>query len=253
MDHAWLPRARIGEFVELAKAIVPARYPSLASPDYTSIIDARSFERLLNALDDARQRGATVLPLLPGPAFDAASRKIAPHIVLNAPADSLLMQREIFGPILPLLPYDLLNDVVRQVNVGPRPLAIYPFSHDAAQVQMLLDRVMSGGVSVNDALFHVGQHDLPFGGVGDSGMGHYHGYEGFVAFSKLRPVFYLSLIHICAGPGRPVGQPGHAGGAPGGRWPGRAGHGSALCLAARLAAGARPAGAGRHDRRGRDA
>jgi coniferyl-aldehyde dehydrogenase len=190
VDHAWLPRARIGEFVELAKAIVPARYPSLASPDYTSIIDARSFERLLQALDDARARGATVLPLLPGPAFDAARRKIAPHIVLDAPADSLLMQREIFGPILPLVPYDRLDEVVQRVNAGPRPLAIYPFSHDGAQVQMLLDRVMSGGVSVNDALFHVGQHDLPFGGVGDSGMGHYHGYEGFVAFSKLRPVFY---------------------------------------------------------------
>jgi len=80
--------------------------------------------------------------------------------------------------------------VVDAVNAGPRPLAIYPFSHDGATVQMLLDRVMSGGVSVNDALFHVGQHDLPFGGVGASGMGHYHGREGFDTFSKLRPVFY---------------------------------------------------------------
>ena len=190
VDHAWLPRARISAFVEQAKAIVPARYPSLASPDYTSIIDQRSFDRLLQALDDARERGATVLPLLPGPAFDRATRKFAPHIVLDAPAESLLMQREIFGPILPLRAYDTLEEVVHSVNAGPRPLAIYPFSHDGAQVQMLLDRVMSGGVSVNDALFHVGQHDLPFGGVGESGMGHYHGYEGFVAFSKLRPVFY---------------------------------------------------------------
>jgi coniferyl-aldehyde dehydrogenase len=190
VDHAWLPRARLEAFVEHAKVIVPARYPSLASPDYTSIIDERSFDRLLQALDDARERGATVLPLLPGPAFDRVSRKIAPHIVLDAPADSLLMQREIFGPILPLRGYDKLEEVVHSVNAGPRPLAIYPFSHDGAQVQMLLDRVMSGGVSVNDALFHVGQHDLPFGGVGESGMGHYHGYEGFVAFSKLRPVFY---------------------------------------------------------------
>jgi coniferyl-aldehyde dehydrogenase len=190
VDHAWLPRASIAAFVEHAKAIVPVRYPSLASPDYTSIIDQRSFDRLLQALDDARERGATVLPLLPGPAFDPATRKIAPHIVLDAPAESLLMQREIFGPILPLRAYDRLEEVVHSVNAGARPLAIYPFSHDGAQVQMLLDRVMSGGVSVNDALFHVGQHDLPFGGVGESGMGHYHGYEGFVAFSKLRPVFY---------------------------------------------------------------
>jgi coniferyl-aldehyde dehydrogenase len=127
---------------------------------------------------------------VPGPAFDAATRKIAPAIVLDAPPDSILWQREIFGPILPIRGYARLEEVVDAVNAGPRPLAIYPFSHDRQTVQMLLDRVMSGGVSVNDALFHVGQHDLPFGGVGDSGMGHYHGREGFNTFSKLRPVFY---------------------------------------------------------------
>ncbi|MDN3921210.1 coniferyl aldehyde dehydrogenase [Roseateles violae] len=190
VDHAWLPQAKIAEFVQLAKEIVPQRYPSLASKDYTSIIDQRSFERLLAALDDARERGARLIPLLDGPAFDAATRKIAPHIVLDAPADSILMQREIFGPILPLRGYTELRTAVDAINAGPRPLAIYPFSHDGAQVQHLLDHVMSGGVSVNDALFHVGQHDLPFGGVGASGMGHYHGREGFETFSKLRPVFY---------------------------------------------------------------
>ena len=83
-----------------------------------------------------------------------------------------------------------LDEVIAYVNARPRPLALYPFSNDASRVQLLLERVMSGGVSVNDALFHVAQHDLPFGGVGASGMGHYHGYEGFLTFSKLRPVFY---------------------------------------------------------------
>ncbi len=190
VDHLWMPGAKIDAFVQAARAIVPARYPSLASPDYTSIIDQRSFDRLLAALDDARARGARVVQLLPGPAFDAATRKIAPQIVLDAPPDSILWQREIFGPILPIRGYGALDEVVNAVNAGPRPLAIYPFSHDAQTVQMLLDRVMSGGVSVNDALFHVGQHDLPFGGVGESGMGHYHGKEGFDTFSKLRPVFY---------------------------------------------------------------
>ena len=190
VDHAWLPRSRIDEFVQLAKEIVPARYPQITSPDYTSVIDQRAFDRLLAMLDDAKARGATLVPLLPGPAFDAATRKIAPHIVLNAPPDSELMQREIFGPILPLCAYDSLDAVLAHINAGPRPLAIYPFSHHAAVVQRLLDHVMSGGVSVNDALFHVGQHDLPFGGVGASGMGHYHGKEGFETFSKLRPVFY---------------------------------------------------------------
>ena len=190
VDHLWLPAPQVAAFVQAAQAILPTRYASLASTDYTSIIDQRSFDRLLEALEDARARGATVVQLVPGPAFDAATRKIAPAIVLDAPPDSILWQREIFGPILPIRGYTRLEDVVDAVNAGPRPLAIYPFSHDGQTVQMLLDRVMSGGVSVNDALFHVGQHDLPFGGVGASGMGHYHGREGFDTFSKLRPVFY---------------------------------------------------------------
>lgn len=190
VDHAWLPAGKVDEFVALARGIVAARYAHLNSPDYTSIIDERSFERLLAALDDARARGAQVLPLLDGPAFDRASRKIAPHIVLDAPLDCQLMQREIFGPVLPLCSYTSLDQVIDHINAGPRPLAVYPFSYDPDQVQKVIDHVMSGGVSVNDALFHVGQHDLPFGGVGESGMGHYHGHEGFETFSKMRPVFY---------------------------------------------------------------
>jgi len=190
VDHLWMPQAKIAQFVQLAQKIVPRRYPTIASKDYTSIIDLPSFERLLSALDDARAHGATVVQLVPGPAYDRATRKIAPTIVLDAPFDSVLWQREIFGPILPIRGFDALDEVVHAVNAGPRPLAIYPFSNDPQIVQSLLDRVMSGGVSVNDALFHVGQHDLPFGGVGASGMGHYHGKEGFQTFSKLRPVFY---------------------------------------------------------------
>jgi coniferyl-aldehyde dehydrogenase len=190
VDHLWMPRERIAEFVDLARSIVPQRFPRLDTPDYTSIIDQRSFDRLLTALEDARKRGATLVQLVPGPAYDRATRKIAPHIVLNAPADSVLWQREIFGPILPIRGYQSLEEAVNGINAGPRPLAIYPFSNDPAVVRSLLDRVMSGGVSFNDVLFHFGQHDLPFGGVGESGMGHYHGEEGFHTFSKLRPVFY---------------------------------------------------------------
>jgi len=206
VDHAWLPEAKIAEFVRLAQAIVPARYPSLASPDYTSIIDQRSFDRLLAALDEARSLGATLVQLLPGPAHDAATRKIAPHIVLNAPDDCALMRREIFGPILPLRGYRSLGEVVAAINAGDRPLAVYPFSHDADFVQTVLDHVMSGGVSVNDALFHVAQHDLPFGGVGASGMGHYHGREGFETFSKLRPVFHQARFSALKLMGPPYGR-----------------------------------------------
>jgi len=190
VDHAWLPAGKVDEFVRMARAVVAQRYPSITSTDYTSIIDQRAFDRLCNALDEARSRGAQVVQLIDGPAFDESTRKVAPVIVLDAPADCALMQREIFGPILPLRSYSTLAEVVTSINAGPRPLAIYPFSYNSTQVQYLIDHVMSGGVSVNDALFHVGQHDLPFGGVGDSGMGHYHGREGFETFSKLRPVFY---------------------------------------------------------------
>jgi coniferyl-aldehyde dehydrogenase len=205
VDHAWLPADKVDEFVRLAQAVVPRMYPSLASPDYTSIIDDKSFQRLVAALDEARERGARVIPLLPGPPHDAATRKIAPHIVLDAPADSALMRREIFGPILPLRTYRSLDEVLAAVNAGDRPLAVYPFSKDAAFVQRVLDHVMSGGVSVNDALFHVAQHDLPFGGVGPSGMGHYHGREGFETFSKLRPVFRQAPVSALKFMGPPYG------------------------------------------------
>ena len=206
VDHVWLPEAQVDEFVRLAQAIVPAHFASLGSADYTSIIDQRSFDRLLAALDEARERGATVLPLLPGPAFDAATRKIAPHLVLNAPDDTALMRREIFGPILPLRGYRELGSVIDAINAGDRPLAVYPFSHDTKRVQLILDHVMSGGVSVNDALFHVAQHDLPFGGVGSSGMGHYHGREGFETFSKLRPVFHQARFSALKYIGPPYGK-----------------------------------------------
>jgi len=190
VDTLYLAKEKTAEFVSAAKAIVRKRYPQLDSPDYTAIIDERAFERLVHALQEAQAAGATLVQLLPGKPWDTSSRKIAPHLVLNAPSHSALRTREIFGPILPIIEYSSLEEPIQAINQGPRPLALYPFSLNPDIIQMLLERVMSGGVSVNDGLFHVGQHDLPFGGVGDSGMGHYHGYEGFTTFSKMRPVFY---------------------------------------------------------------
>jgi coniferyl-aldehyde dehydrogenase len=192
VDHVFVPRSGVAEFAALAAEIVPKRYARLDSPDYTSIIDARAFERLVGAMEDATRRGARLVNLLDGPAYDRGTRKIAPHLLLDAPRDCELMQREIFGPILPVVAYDALDEVIGRINGGPRPLALYPFSYDSHRIDRLLDHVMSGGVSINDALFHVGQHDLPFGGIGESGMGHYHGREGFETFSKLRPVFHQS-------------------------------------------------------------
>jgi coniferyl-aldehyde dehydrogenase len=190
VDYLFLPEAKVDAFVTLARQIVPARYPRLDSPDFTAVIDERAFRRITGALAEAEARGATLVQLVPGQRWDEATHKIAPHLVLNAPEDCELLTREIFAPVLPVRGYRSLDEVIAYVNARPRPLALYPFSNDASRVQLLLERVMSGGVSVNDALFHVAQHDLPFGGVGASGMGHYHGYEGFLTFSKLRPVFY---------------------------------------------------------------
>jgi coniferyl-aldehyde dehydrogenase len=194
VDYLLLPRARTAEFVALAQEIVPQRYRDISSSDYTSIIDARAFARITQALEDARTRGATLVPLLPGKPWDEASRKIAPHLVIDPPADSELLQREIFGPVLPIVGYGPLAEAVAFINARPRPLAFYPFSRNRGTIAYLLEQVMSGGVCVNDALWHVGQHDLPFGGVGASGMGHYHGREGFLTFSKLRPVFYQARV-----------------------------------------------------------
>lgn len=206
VNHVYLPRHGIEAFVEHARRIVPRRYASLDSVDFTSIIDMRAWTRLTAALDEAEARGARVLPLLPGAARDAGAHRLAPHLVLDLPRDCALMREEIFGPILPVLPYDSLEEVVREIQAGPRPLAFYPFTHREPALRYLLERVMSGGVSVNDALFHVGQPDLPFGGVGASGMGHYHGREGFETFSKLRPVFRQSRLSPTAAIRPPYGR-----------------------------------------------
>ena len=190
VDHVFVPHAHVDAFVHMARNVVQKRFGSLDSADYTAIIDAAAFTRLVDALQEAQAQGATLVPLLDGPAWDANTRKIAPHVVLNVPPHCALHTREIFGPVLPVIGYSDLDTVMHTINAGPHPLALYPFTHDRRTVNDLMTRVMSGGVGVNDALFHTTQHTLPFGGVGDSGMGHYHGHDGFVTFSKMRPVFY---------------------------------------------------------------
>ena len=196
VDHVYVPRVKVAAFVALCQTLAKARYPSLSSPDYTAIINDSAYARLQQALEQARATGAEVINLIGGDTGHAGSRKIAPHVVVNPDANGALMKHEIFGPILPIVPYDTVQEVVNAINARPRPLAFYPFSNDQAQLNDLLNQVMSGGVSINDALFHVGQHDLPFGGVGESGMGHYHGREGFETFSKMRPIFHQSRFAI---------------------------------------------------------
>ena len=190
VDYLFVSEDRIEDFVAAAKSWVAKHCPDINSPDYTSIIDQRSFDRLTDALEDARRLGAKIINLAEGQNSEPELRKMTPQLVLNTNDDMILMQREIFGPILPVLPYKDQQQVRDYINQRDRPLAFYPFTKDRELQKYYLDHVMSGGACVNDALIHPGQHDLPFGGVGASGMGHYHGYEGFATFSKLRPVFY---------------------------------------------------------------
>jgi coniferyl-aldehyde dehydrogenase len=190
VDYVFLPKGAEAEFTAHCQRLFTERFPDINGPDYTSIIDERAFARLQAALQDARAGGATLINLAQDQQPDARLRKFPPHLVLHPTEAMQLMQREIFGPILPVLAYSDRQEVADYINGHDRPLAIYPFTNNAGLRDFYIARVMSGGVSVNEALLHVGQHDLPFGGVGASGMGHYHGREGFNTFSKLRPVFY---------------------------------------------------------------
>jgi len=190
IDYVFMPEDKVDAFVGHCKRLFAERFPDINGEDYTSIIDQRSYERLQRTLEDADAHGATLVNLSEGQSPDAALRKFAPHLVLNPTPEMIVSQREIFGPILPVRTYRDRMEVARYINAHDRPLAIYPFTNDKELQRFYISRVMSGGVSVNEALLHVGQHDLPFGGVGPSGMGHYHAVEGFNTFSKLRPVFY---------------------------------------------------------------
>jgi coniferyl-aldehyde dehydrogenase len=205
-DYLFIPEAKRDAFVAAAQRIVPQRYPDPNQPSYTSVIDEKSYRRLRATLEDARQKGAEVVPLVPGADFNDELRKIPPHLVLGVDDRMTIMQEEIFGPLLPVKTYRSLDEVIAYVNGRDRPLGLYVFTNDAAVEEKVLYSTISGGVTVNNCMLHVAQHDVPFGGTGASGMGHYHGYEGFLEFSKLRPVFKnprLSLLHLFYPPYKP--------------------------------------------------
>ena len=198
-DYLFVPADKRDQFVEAAKRIMAQRYPNTNERSYTSIIDEKSYRRLRATLEDAQRKGAQVVPLVPGAGFNDLLRKIPPHLVLDPTDDMTIMQEEIFGPLLPVKTYRDLDEVITYVNAKDRPLGFYFFTNDKAREQKLLYSTISGGVTINNVVLHVAQHDMPFGGVGASGMGQYHGHEGFLEFSKLRPVFTnprLSLLHF---------------------------------------------------------
>jgi coniferyl-aldehyde dehydrogenase len=188
-DYLFIPEAKRDEFVAAAKKMLPVRYPDINDGSFTSVIDDKSYRRLRATLDDAEAKGAEVINLVPGSTYNDLLRKIPPTLVIEPTEDSKIMQEEIFGPVYPIKTYKNLDEVISYINAKDRPLALYIFSNDKAQQKRILLNTISGGVTINNCMLHVGQHDLPFGGVGASGIGHYHGHDGFVEFSKMRPVF----------------------------------------------------------------
>jgi len=192
-DYVLLPKGKEAEFEAAARASVQRCYPNIASnPDYTNVVNHRHLDRLRGYLKDAEEKGARVVPLAD---CDPASGKLAPTLVFGATDEMKVLQDEIFGPILPVLAYDTLDEAIGYVNARPRPLALYYFDYDNNRISQVLSRTISGGVGINETILHFGQDDLPVGGVGASGMGNCDGREGFETFSKLKPVFAQSRLN----------------------------------------------------------
>ena len=189
-DYVLCPRGHIEQFVEAYRACYSRMFPTLRdNPDCTSIINDGHYRRLQQLIDDAKAKGARVEEINPALEKLSDTRKLPVVLVLDATDGMRIMQEEIFGPILPILAYDRIEDAIDYVNHHPRPLALYLFSFDHALQRRVVATTHSGAVSFNDTMTHAGVSDLPFGGIGESGMGHYHGYEGFLAFSKAKGIF----------------------------------------------------------------
>lgn len=198
-DYVITPEPMRERFVAAAKNAVSKLYPDIASADYTSIISDAAYARLRATLDDARRRGARIEPLLANADFDGTLRKCPPCCVLEVSDAMRIMREEIFGPLLPVLSCRDIDAAVAYVNARPRPLGLYLFTNSRRVSDFVLKRTVAGGVTINNCIYHVAQGDLPFGGIGESGMGRYHGYEGFQEFSHMKPIFRqprLSALHL---------------------------------------------------------
>ena len=191
-DYVMLPEGKMDEAVAIAREVVAEMYPTLLQNEqYTAMLNERHFQRMQKNIDDANERGAQIVAINPANEDFSVNptQKIPPTLILNPDDDALCMQDEIFGPLLPLKTYTKFEDVISYINARPRPLAAYYFGKDSSEEHRFLTGTTSGGACVNDVMFHMLQKDLPFGGVGPSGMGSYHGIEGFKAFSHAKSVY----------------------------------------------------------------
>ncbi|MDY0250538.1 MAG: coniferyl aldehyde dehydrogenase [Pseudomonas sp.] len=185
-DYVLVPEARVNDFVEAMRSTVLKFYPKLAdNPDYTAIINPQHLQRLQDTLTDATSQGAKAIAIH----AEGQGQRLPLTLLLNVTDQMRVMQDEIFGPILPIVSYTSLDDALAYIRQRPRPLALYYFGYQRDEQQYVLHNSHAGGVCINDTLLHVAQHDLPFGGIGPSGMGHYHAHEGFLTFSHSKAVF----------------------------------------------------------------
>lgn len=198
-DYLLVPVEKEAAVIDALHEAAAAMYPSLlANPDYTAIVNDRHHRRLEDWVEDARAKGAEIMTVNPACEDIATSngRKMPLTIIRNATDDMIVMQEEIFGPVLPIRCYDTIEDATAEVNRRGRPLGLYYFGNDRTERRQVLDATTSGGVTLNDVIFHNAMEDLPFGGVGSSGMGAYHGADGFRSFSHARAVFVQSRLDV---------------------------------------------------------
>ena len=189
-DVVYVPREQMEDFLGLLGAAYSELLPATdANPDVVAVVNDRHLQRIEGYVQDARQRGARVERFPRALEVDALTRRRPLQVVINPPRDSLILQEEIFGPALVLLPYEQLDRALADIHSRERPLALYYFGQSEEEQRHVLQNTISGGVSINDVMMHAALHDAPFGGIGASGMGHYHGREGFLEFSHMRTVY----------------------------------------------------------------
>ena len=199
-DYVLVHESRAPALMDALRSSAERYYPTLArNPDYTAIVNDRHYERITRLVDDAVGRGARKVEINPASELlEPSARKIPPTLLTNVTDEMRVMQEEIFGPVLPVVPYTSLDDAIEYVNQRPRPLALYYFDDDSRRVEDVLERTVSGGACVNETMVHFGVDDVPFGGVGPSGMGAYHGREGFETFSHKKSVLYQAKWNATA-------------------------------------------------------